>query len=1014
LTLTPEQQGAVTRAGQDVCVVAGPGSGKTTVLVERYAWLISARQLRPLDILAITFTEKAAHEIKSRLAGRFQHDPAMKKEIERAPVATIHGYCARLLRRFAIAAGLDPRFEILDENRQRSELAASIRETLDGWAAHRPTDLRRVLAGWTAPDPEKALTELYDAWRTHGGTAAMLRRTPRDGGYTREQLLQAGHEVLEAAPLRQTPALATRLRAHREWLAAFTELAEDAAPFDLMAQWDFSLHGQRDERLKGKVYQFREAMKLYDAEMIERFFQPARRLLVETFTEAAALYSQKKQARGVLDFTDLETATIRLLESDASVRRRVQAEFAAILMDELQDTNPQQWRLVDLIRSPNAFFAVGDINQSIFGFRHAEPRVFAGYRDGLAQRGKAIDTLRGNNRTRHEILRLVETIFTGVTGIEAPAFDARLHHTAGGGAPVEFLRVEHDDRDRAEEWESQWIARRIRELEASGTRLRDIAILVRATTGVDVLEQALRDYQVPFVMNRGRQFFEEQEIRDLVNWLRVVDNPGDELAVLAVARSPLFGFSDDDVLRLKRAGEPLQALLRDRLRPYREGKDLRRPDELVQRLLDASGYLAALAPRARANAAKLLAMLREGHAAEPRPLTDVIASLDQLRALQVEPNAPEQQAREAVEVLTIHGSKGLEWPVVFVASLHRSAPASGPPISFSTVNGLGVQWRHPQTHKGVNDRLHERNLAERREREAEESHRLLYVAMTRAAERLILTSAGAGGRSDWPTLVEGAVEANVLTQAPPRFDLPERAAAAATTSEVRFVPVAPVETYDSNVSISRLLAFARCPRQAHLKALLPRLPGLQMPEDDQPAESPAQDFGRSVHLVLAGLAEGGAAEQQLAARFYASPLGERVARASRVEREFDFLVDVEGVVLRGQIDLWFEEDGELVVVDFKTDARPSAERLTDYRTQMRFYALAVQRLCGRPVSRCVLTFLRTGEELDVTPDHAACAALVQAWKASTHEARPGPACFTCEFAAEDCAEGAAELQRATK
>lgn len=976
-------------------MVAGPGSGKTTVLVERYAWLLQEKSLTPQQILAITFTEKAAHEIKQRLAARFRADPALRPQIERAPVATMHGYCARLLRRFAIAAGLDPAFEILDENRQRTELAAAIRETLDRMAAERQRELRVLLAAWRAEDPEQALTELYDAWRSSGGTLADLRRTPRGLAPDRDGLMAEAEAVLAAAPLRLTPALHERLRKHREWLAAFRALPPDAAPFDLIEQHEFSLAGQRDERLKGRVQAFRLKLDEYERAWLERHFAPARRLLVEAFQAASALYKDKKSARAALDFSDLESESIRLLESSAAARRRVQAEFAAVLMDELQDTNPQQWRLVDLIRPAKGFFAVGDINQSIFGFRHAEPRVFADYRDRLQKAGKEIDYLRGNNRSRHEILRAVEQVADGVTGLEAPAFEPRVNFVPPVAPAVEYLRVDHDDRARAEEWEAQWIARRIRELEQDGVPLRSIAVLVRNTSGLDVLEQALRDFAVPFVMNRGRQFFEEQEVRDLIHWLRVIDNPRDELAVLAVVRSPLFGGSDDQIFAAHRAGDKLQTLIADRLAPYRRHKDDGSPDRLITQLVDESGYWQAISARARGNVDKLLGMLRDGHASEPRPLADVIHSLDQLRLLAVEPNAPEQQAAEAVEVLTIHAAKGLEWPVVIVGSLHRGMPTAPPAVSFVPGRGLGVQWRHPVTHKGVSDALHTANLDERRERESEESHRLLYVAMTRASEQLILTSAGAGGKSDWPTLVERVLAPRVLTEPPPRFDLPDRRdAPAASQPELVWIDPPTAYTYDSNVSISRLLDYRRCPRQALLKSRLPRV-------EDDTAE--AANFGRAVHEILAGLREGEPRERRMAERFAASALGQRAAAATWAEREYDFLVEVEGVVLRGQIDLVFEENGELCVVDYKTDQHLDAARLADYTMQMHCYALAVERRWRQP-DRCVIFALRESREISVPPDPAAARALVQQWKADQeHALRAGPHCGRCDYYQQECA-----------
>jgi RecB family exonuclease len=297
----------------------------------------------------------------------------------------------------------------------------------------------------------------------------------------------------------------------------------------------------------------------------------------------------------------------------------------------------------------------------------------------------------------------------------------------------------------------------------------------------------------------------------------------------------------------------------------------------------------------------------------------------------------------------------------------------------------------------VSDPIHGRNLDERREREAEESHRLLYVAMTRAAERLILTSAGPGLRSDWPTLIESALQPVVLDQAPPRFDLPARRGDETAAAGIEFVRVEPHVTHDSNVSISRLLEFQRCPRRAYLMSVLPAL-------DDGETGPAAAGFGRAVHRVLAGLAPGGPEEQALADQFRHSELGRRAARARRIEHEYDFMIEAEGVILRGQIDLWFEESGEIVVVDYKTDARPPADRIEAYRAQMRFYALAVEKACGRPPDRCVVVFLRSGREEEVASDGAWCRSLVRAWKDSFADPvpRPGAICDDCPYHRTAC------------
>jgi ATP-dependent helicase/nuclease subunit A len=204
---------------------------------------------------------------------------------------------------------------------------------------------------------------------------------------------------------------------------------------------------------------------------------------------------------------------------------------------------------------------------------------------------------------------------------------------------------------------------------------------------------------------------------------------------------------------------------------------------------------------------------------------------------------------------------------------------------------------------------------------------------------------------------------------------------------------APAQTFDSNVSISRLLDYRRCARQAFLKSRMPRV--------EEEVET-ATNFGRNVHEILAGLRDGEPEEQAMAQRFANSPLGQRSADATWVEREYDFLVECEGVVLRGQMDLVFERDGELVIVDYKTDRHLDAARLDDYSMQMHCYALAVERRWRRP-DRCVVFALRESRELTVEADPEAARALVVRWKQEReHAMSPGAHCERCDYYQQEC------------
>ena len=234
-------------------------------------------------------------------------------------------------------------------------------------------------------------------------------------------------------------------------------------------------------------------------------------------------------------------------------------------MDEFQDTNGQQAKLLALLRPPDRFFAVGDINQSIFGFRHAEPEVFRQFRDSVERGGRRLVELAGNFRSRADILLAVETITVGMPGIEPRALKPERRFDDAAPVCVECIAVTAKDADAgaALRMEARWVARRIQEL---GVDLKGVAVLVRNTEVIPEFAGAFEEAGIPYVVNRGRGFYDSREVADLANLLRVIANPRDEIALAAVLRSPLVGVSADALLQLKTGAENMGSAL-ERTRP---------------------------------------------------------------------------------------------------------------------------------------------------------------------------------------------------------------------------------------------------------------------------------------------------------------------------------------------------------------------------------------------------------------------------------------------------------------
>ncbi len=950
MILSDDQRRAVERTGQNVCVVAGPGSGKTRVLTERFAWLVERCNIDPGRILAITFTEKAANEIKRRLAQRLSASPERRAAIESAWVSTIDGFCARLLQENAIAAGLAPDFKVLDQAAADRMARESAEVSLNAMYGEQPERMRALLEALDLstqddsrqPDLAESLLRVYESMRLSGRRSGPARNVSSDA-------FAAVREVARTL-CAQPPGGADGPRLG-DWAAEFLDLSEGPVAqqhLDLLERFDFNLNrvGKHPaaSRLKNVLL---PELRAY---WIGEYYAGLRELLNSAIARIEAIYRARKRQESALDFADLEEFTVALLESDDGLRSRMSTRFQHILMDELQDTNRLQWRLMNLLRT--RFFAVGDINQSIYGFRYADPEVFSEYREELRSAGAEIDELRENHRSRPEILEAVSRMLQGQAGIEARTLEARAPFAPAGVPVVERLAGRGETSEEAGDAEAALVASRIRQfVDAGEFRFRDIAVLVRTLPSTGPLERAFDRLGIPFLLTGGRTFLEARETRDLLNFLAALVNPLDEIALVGVLRSPLAGLSDAEIFRIGREG--WRAEFDDRFGRIRQLAGFVPPDRLIAAALDRCGYGRGLPERSRANLEKLLGWLRREFRENPRPLGELLEDLEALRWTQSVAEAPPPEAGDVVRVMTIHAAKGLEFPVVFVSALHRGPDRRRPVIAVSGDYGLGVKWRHPLSGQGQSDLAHLALIDRIQQQEEAEENRLLYVAMTRAQDRLILSYAQRKRSSSWQKLAELAIPES---PAPPQ---PSASAVLASDGAVEIIDAPSVSCqYDSAVSATSVAIFQACPRKYYLSRYL------RLETQPEGQGTGAIELGLEVHRGLAGETVAGAEAGELIARFRESALGKRAEAAQRIEREFDFMIEIEDVIVRGQIDLWFEENGELVLADYKTDREEATA--SGYALQLQLYALALERYAGRRPDRALLCYLRSDRAIEIS------------------------------------------------
>jgi ATP-dependent exoDNAse (exonuclease V) beta subunit len=1021
----------------DACITAGPGSGKTTVLVEYFRRLVE-NGTDPQRILAVTFTDKAAANMRKKLAEAFQDNSRLRAALERSWVSTVHGFCARLLRENAIFAGLDPEFYVTDERESYRLQQEAMAAALSAMFAERPEAVRALIRGLATPEFEELLISAYDAMRGAGmSIQEMSAKVPIVDDPEAELATALGE--LQADPLAGwNPAQ----RIHMEAICRDLEaIADTASPRDALHAIEAYSGNLRQLKggthAHGRAKAVRELLERLTYFYITALYEKERATLLQIVRLFDELYRERKRALGALDFADLEEHAVRLLSEHAEIRSRVQGQFEHILMDEFQDTNGQQARLVNLVRRADRFYAVGDVNQSIYGFRHAEPEVFRKYRNDVAQRGRRLVDLAGNFRSRPDILRAVETLVGHREGIEPRRLTAERVFPQPRPVAVELIKVLGQDADEALRGEGRWVARRIEELMQSRDSqgavfaFKDIAVLVRNTEVIPQFTEAFEEAGIPYVVHRGKGFFDVREVKDLYHLLRVIANPRDEVSLAAVLRSPLVRASDEALLGLRlmggNIGESLMSLgdavelaaddleklarFRDRLRTWRIRRELVSFDRLLAEAIDDCGYQSEGQGPGWTNIEKFLAQARE--ASSRMSLGAFVELVSRLRDDNVrEPEAPPEDATDAVAVMTVHSAKGLEFPVVFVAALHKGIENSTPVVAFSRHSGLGARWRNPATAEDKSDLFLHAINEERKQRETEESHRLLYVAMTRAEEHLVLSFSGKGKPKNWAKIVSeglalgldsprdevltvGAKEGQdwklrVLVTGESPEPIPSRDRESALSRQGAVFPESPdpvewlarpplIDQHDANATVTAVAAFAKCPREYYLGHYLGFEGRPATGRNGQEGARSASEFGIMVHSLLAGNTPATTSPAPpdvkaiaMAEVFKQSALGRRAARAGRIEREFDFLMALEGLVLRGQIDLWFEEGGETIIVDYKTDvvnANEAHQRAQDYAMQLRLYALALERITSRSPDHAWLYFLRpnTPIEVDLRP-----------------------------------------------
>jgi ATP-dependent helicase/nuclease subunit A len=1045
----------------EIAVSAAAGAGKTTALVEllrrRIAGSGPGPAIAPREVVAITFTERAGAELVARL-GRELADGVRERreagdaegaarladalrELPSLAVGTIHGFAAGLVRQHALEVGVDPDFAVLDEEGAGELLSAAALGAAVAALDLGDEGTRRLagaLGGARAVADAAASLVRERATRGTSGSPRGVEGDPAALARARQELLDAAAQLAGMAGLATT---ATGREALERLARSVVEAGVEGSHAGLAAATKGWRTGKRDPpALLAARDRLAEAAWVLPLVAAEVAAAPLAAALADVVAETERRYAAAKLRAGALDFDDLLLRARDLLRDAPAVAADVQSRVRALLVDEYQDVNGLQAQIFELLGSPLRV-AVGDAKQSIYRFRGADVAVFAGLIDRLGGgRGRVVH-LRENHRSVPGVVALVNAVFSGSgpgagLGVPFGPEDELLASRSGGLAPAAEL-LEDPEPGSGEERrlrEARGVAARAAELVSGGRRPGEIAVLFRRLTHVAVFERALRAAGLPVRVGRGGGFYQAPEVRDLGELCACVEEPGDEVAWAAILRSPLCSISDGSLVALARRGLSRLA----RLDPAEAGRALTEAlggqtpageEGRLRRLLET--WRALRASRRRLDAGEALALAVEGldleaallagpdgerraanlrkavalahrQAARGATLADVAARLRRMAlAPPREPEADGGQG-DAIALVTVHQAKGLEWPVVFVPELAARPPSPPRRPVLDEAGRVAVPPTGPAGEGAEETVTTARLRAASASAEAAESQRLLYVALTRARDQIVLS--GASGRAGAGTWAEAVLRvppsllARRPTAAASAAAMPSPPADATRLTAPLLRPAPP--PLPLRLPVTGLAEYALCPRRHGFLTRM-RLPEPRAPGD---GNAPGDDAGRATargtlaHALLSevDLAVPPPGRRALLAaaasrrgedpdrpgvrrivddvdRFLSSPEGSALAAAAaagRVRREVPFLLRLEGdpaCYLDGTVDALVTGPGSADVVDFKyARHRPGGEER--YRFQLAAYALATSRAFpGRRV-RAVLHYLRPpAMDVDVTP-----------------------------------------------
>lgn len=754
-----EEQSRILSPASKVAVRAGAGSGKTRAIIARYLDILEAGEADIPQIVAVTFTENAAAELKSRISleitsyidtcgYRGNIAEGWRRKFFSAPIGTIHSFCSGILRENVFDSGLPLNFSVIEGSEKDAFYERNIGEFL----------LNRIEGG--DPRLQRLLEmESYDYAQILNMITMILKEAVRL--HMRPPFRYCGENLSSTKPdSKALESMNERLHMMIEdYISVLSSRSEKKKQVlhDLSGRIDMTLGIDQNVRhLKAVYEQVKGEMKKSEIEqsrlalldtvfsVMEHYDSEVNSVYLDLSGDAHRFLRGEKISQEKIEYEDMIRLTIELLEKNREILGYYRNSLKFIIVDEFQDTDSLQLRLMNLLTegdSGGSLIVVGDVNQSVYGFRGAEPETF-----GKILQNKDFEKISfaTNYRSRGSLIEFFNTFFAGTFPEGFYEKMATPVPQPDPGISVEIVACEGAKADESIKREARAVASRIKEIQKESSE--NIALLFRRSSNASVYEKALAREGIRFQSRMGRDFYDLPEIRDVMSMLRCFLDPQDALARASVLRSPYFGASDDELFSYfrgegkengSRIGEYLR-FLDEKRREYVNGDAFRTVDFAVNGLGYSSAARALPDGGAKyLNLKKILLMTENLVSHKGYGLSQVVEHFDSMRRSYEEEQVFEEVSDSGVvKLMTVHGAKGLEFHTVFLCNTNYRRVTSSERVMADIERGFVV--RYPASSSDNWEELKSR--VERRE--AWEERRALYVAMTRAEKRLFICFSG--------------------------------------------------------------------------------------------------------------------------------------------------------------------------------------------------------------------------------------------------------------------------------